>query len=342
MPIIGTVEVCRSFSFKITGDANPHSGMGKFETKDFFSSYKASTTPEDLADVSAMLYAMAEQDVMTVAARHQNFTLLPPPDRPPDAAAVEQTVPAPVTVQASQTAPAPPQGGYVVAEKPAPAPTQAPATDAKPAAVVAERLKELGLSKEDLMKWLRVRVPDSATRKLTQDEYVAVFTEAEVKIKATSLAEFLKLLEDPTTPASADDVFTQDAAVKAALAQITAKWPTWSPELTKIAALWCADQVKDAAALEAFLIAGGMNDQTPGARIEAFLAITRHMAFSAGKDVLEYSKKSGDPLSLIEDTLSKSVGQPIRFALGIPQSHVPDQFAKLVEALEKKKGVGRK
>ena len=333
MPIIGTVEVARSFIFKITGDANPHSGMGKFESKEIFASYKASTTPEDLADVSAMLYAMAEQDVMTAATRHQNFTL--EPVQAPTNVSME-TPPAPVMTQTPAM-----NTGYVVVEKAtekapekAPAPEQKPDTAKPPAAIIADRLKELGVTKDEITAWLRQEMPESATRKLSQEEYVAVFTKAEDLIKSQSIEAFRKVLA--TAPVSRDDMFTQDAAVKAAMSQITGKWPLWSPELTKIAALWCADQVKDAGALEAFLIAGGMNDQTPLPRIEAFLAITRHLAFSAGKDVLDYSKKSGDPLSMIEADLSKAVGQPIRFAIGLPTNQVTDVLVAMIES--KKKG----
>jgi hypothetical protein len=64
-------------SFKITGDAQPHSGLGKFETKDFFCSFKASCTPESAEEVSANLFQIAERDVMAAVEYHANITRQP-------------------------------------------------------------------------------------------------------------------------------------------------------------------------------------------------------------------------------------------------------------------------
>ncbi len=211
--------------------------------------------------------------------------------------------------------------------------------------VIADRLKALGVEKSEVTDWTNFyfRYPD---RKLTQDDYVEAFGKAEEWIRANSLEQFRAGLKEsreqraewirqngqpgspaaPAAPATDPDL---DRIAAQLSAQVSARFKTWGPELVKLGSLWCVDHVKDAGALEAFLITAGLTDQTPPGRIEALLAISRHMGMSSGIAILEYSAKTNDPLSMIEGQISQAIGKPIRFAMDIPSGYVAKAFADL-------------
>ena len=343
--IIGLVEATASMSYKITGDAHQHSGMGKYETKDFFIALKASCMPEDREEVAMDLHSIAESLVMAKADYHANFLNQPPAPAIPMQQSVPATEPiapaqpAPATVltaEPSTAAPEAPTNPYPVAEKATAPATDPPAAKKQPAPskVIADRLIAMGVTTDELIEWTRYKFPD-ITGKPTKEQYVESFTAAEEGIKANSVEQFKQFLADrrmiiPTQPnvstETKSDVFTQDPAVVNALAQVSAKWPIWGMDLKKIGALWCADQVKDAEALGAFLITAGITPTTAPARIEAFLAITRHLAVSMSAVLIKFSKDSGNPMSMIEDELSKAIGQPIRFATDLPKDAVFNAF----------------
>ncbi len=244
---------------------------------------------------------------------------------------------------------------YVVAEKP-PTPQQPPAQDMAKAEektptpppqplhkVIAERLKAMGVTKPEMTAWTNFYF-NFPPGKLTQDQYIEAFTKAEDWIKANGIEKFRTGLEEskqahtakpptqaPEQPQAVTDPFTADPAVQEAMKQIGKKWPAWSPELTRVASLWCADQVKDAAALDAFLISCGIGAVTPPGKIESLLAISRHMALSSGAAIMAYSKQSGNPLGMLESELSSAVGQPIRFAMELPANAVFEAFQKIIE-----------
>ncbi len=210
--------------------------------------------------------------------------------------------------------------------------------------VIADRLKALGVEKAeitDFVNW-HFRYPDG---KLTQDQYIEAFTRAENYLKEHSIGEFRENLAQARAERAEwlakQQQSGQQPAQQAAGAgdpvlgkiteQVIAKFPRWSPELVRIAALWCLDQVKDPGALDAFLIALGITPETPPGRIEALLAISRHMAMSSGLAILEYSRKTNEPLSWIEHQLSQAVGKPIRFARDIAPNAVTDAFQALAQ-----------
>jgi len=316
--IIGLTEIVRSFMYKITGDAQPQSGMGKFETKEVFASMKASCQVADAEAVGAWLYGQCERDVMAAAHYHANFLAQPPEPQ----------------VQTQTQTPTPEK--YVVAEKPPekqpetapPAPEPAPVQrqvkkDPPPSKAVADRLKAKGMTVDDLKTCARFYFNPPLTGTPTQDQYVEAFNAAEKYLETHTLDQLRAELAKKAGPASNASNGTLTPAQ-----QISARWPSWSPELTRVGALWCRDHVKDAGALEAFLIAAGINATTPPGKIEAFLAISRHLAISSAPALIEYAKKANDPLSLIEEQLSKIVGQPIRFADNLGDS-VGNAFTQL-------------
>lgn len=355
--IIGLVTTTRGFTFKLVSDLY---GGPRFENQDVFSSKKADCRPEDEEAVSATLYAMAKRDVIrdvnTAIQEYAAITGTQPKNFPAILYAMTAepvptslvVMPAPVSIEtpvaASQQTeaepPVTPDNGYVVAEKapdsqPIPVPLLTHQKADPPHKAISERLKALGVTKPEMTAWTNFyfNFPDG---KLTPDQYLTAFSAAEEWIKADSLASFRANLEkskqaqpsDPTTQPSGDP-FTEDPAVQEAMKQIGKKWPSWSPELSRVASLWCADQVKDAAALDAFLISCGIAAVTPPGKIESLLAISRHMALSSGAAIMAYSKQSGNPLGMLEADLSAKLGQPIRFAMELPLNAVSEAFEKI-------------
>lgn len=247
----------------------------------------------------------------------------------------KQDAPAAVSTPAPVPPPAP-------AAPPVQAPTPAPLPVHQQ---IAARLKALGVTKPEMTDWTNFyfRYPD---RKLLADDYVEAFGKAEDWIKEHGIEKFragiVESRDAHAVKGTADaapvpvPAPVEDTVVMAASKQVEAKFPRWSPELTRVAALWCADQVKDAGTLEAFLLTAGLTSTTPPGKIESLLAISRHMAMSSGLAILEYSKASQLPLSQIEAELGAKVGQPIRFAVDLPQNAVTDAFAAMQEALKAK------
>lgn len=329
--IVGLIEVTRSFVYKITGDAQPHSGMGKFESKEWFASRKTTAIPEHSEEVGQYLYALCEAEVMAAADKHANFLNLPT-EGSTQAPNVSVETPAPPAIEHQ---PAPQQ--YVVAEKtePTPAPEISKKANGKPpSAIVAERLKKKGLTGEELAAAACLHCGKVAGYPFKQAEYLAAFTALEQWLETHTIEQYRAQLAAPP----AQDPTPADPAVAEATKQICAKWPGWSPELVKIAALWCADQVKDANVLDACLISVGVKPDTSLGKIESLLAISRHMAMGSMIAVTNYAKLSQDPLGLIEEQLSKAVGKPIRFAMDLPPNAVADAFQAMVAEQHKKKG----
>ena len=330
--LIGLLEVCGSMAYKITGDAQPHSGMGKYESKDIFLSVKGSCMPSDYEEVAAELHAFVQNSVMAAATYHANITLMPAPQAPAEDVTVTSD-------QVEEKAPPPASseviGKYVVAEK-APektAPATAPAgPQAVTPKVLADRLKAAGMSTEELSQWALKYHQATDVSELNKAKYIEAFTAAEEFLKEHGIAGVRQALQQPPASSDTPSVQAEEGPVMVLMPHVAAKFPLWKPAMVRMGAMWCADQVKDAGALQAFLIAAGMGDQTPLARVEAYLAITRHLAMSAGATLLEYSKKSGNPLSMIEDEISKIVGQPIRFASGLAPDAVSNALNQLMGA----------
>lgn len=331
--IIGTIEVTRSFVYKITGDAQPHSGMGKFENKEWFASRKATALSKHSEEVGEYLYAICEREVLEAAERHANWTLQPAP--PPTNVSIE--TPAPSDRQPEHQ-PAPPS--YVVAEKVSPVAALEPPVTVKSTPewkTLAERLKVKGLTSEELTTACCLQHNKSKGSTFTGAEKLATCTHIEAYLETHTIEHYRAQLANP---AQVPQQTATDPAVAEATKQVAARWPLWSPELVKIAALWCADQVKGADILDACLIAAGVTQTTPPGKIESLLAISRHMAMGAMLAIATYAKKSNDPIGLIEEQLSKAAGKPIRFAMDLPANAVAEAFQALVEA-QKQKGAAK-
>ena len=329
--LIGLVEVCGSMAYKITGDAHTDSGLGKYESKDFFLSVKGQCMPADYEELSAELSNFAQSMVMGAANYHANFLLHPTasaPEVPASAGVVESNadkIPGLKDREGTEP-PTTTAGPYVVAEKAPEQGTQPPPATTKPqrpSAIIAERLKAAGMTADELMQWSCKYFQSPAGTKFKQEQYVEAFTKAEEFLKNSDLAT-LRTVMAAAEPAP---VNTSNLPI----GQVAAKFPMWPPDLCRLGAMWCVDQVKDAGALEAFLIAGGVNSNTPHPRIESYLAITRHLAMSAGANLLEYSRKSGAPLGQIEDGVSQIVGQPIRFASGLAPETVANALTEYMK-----------
>lgn len=347
--IIGLVTATRGFTFKLVAE---HYGGPRFEMQDVFSTRSAQCRVEDEEAVAATLYALAKRDVIhDVNAAVQEYAAITgnQPKNYPAILYAMPAEPAPVSIETpapapeTPTAPPAPEGDYVVAEKAA-APATAPAAPPVPAKAdpphkaVAERLKTLGVKKHEMTAWTNIYFKFPAG-KLTPEQYLEAFTEAEKYIAARSLSAFCAYVIEKT-PAPAQQAVTDpatDPATQDAMAQIQKKWPAWSPELTRIASLWCVDQVKDAAALDAFLISCGIAAVTPPGKIESLLAISRHMALSSGSAIMNYSKQSGNPLGMLESDLSAAVGKSIRFAVDLPANAVFNAFTAIVKDLAEAK-----
>ncbi len=291
----------------------------------------------------------------------------------PKASAKIVEIPAPAPApQAEATTPptaTPPTGkAYQVGEKPAPAATTpppacvTPATgkppaEKKPQTVIAERLQAAGVTQAELSKVVRVAfgvLPEG--QRYAQKQYVDAFTEAEKVIAEIGLEKFRAGLANATekatpapeamptaaptastAPAGESVVFSTDAAVVEARKQVTAKWPMWSVELVNVASLWCADQVKDVGQLDAFLISAEVTQTTPPGRIEALLAITRHLSIGSLVNLIDYLKKTKKPVSMVEEELGAAVGKSIRFALDLPGDAVAMALGKMMDAAKEAK-----
>lgn len=325
--IVGLVEVIRSFSFKITGDARPASGMGKYETKEFFCSSKASCPPDAVEAVMRELHGICESAVMAEAAIHSG-------ELPAQLASTEQPK--------QQLPPAP--DPYVVAEKPQPpaASVPVPTPGVKPSKIIADRLTALGLTKNELIESVRNYFDTEAT-KFSQDEYVEAFTETEKYILANGVEHFRQQLKNKLTredlqpvdiapPASGASLGVNadpESPLDAALRSIAALWPVWNAEMTMLGAKWCVDHKKDVAALNAFLTANGITLQTDTATVEAFLAITRHTALSTGAKVLAVAQSGAATVSEVEQKIAQMTGKNLRKCEEVLHPEVTEALNKL-------------
>lgn len=336
--LVGLVEVTASCVWKIPADAY---GGNRYESKEFFQAAKGQCYPGDFEDATASLQDMCEtvvrRSVVKAIAEFRNGgepTIQLREPTPAPAKVVEMLAPAPAPTQAES-----PQSNkqYQVGEKPAPAPvtpeSTTPPTAAptkKPQTVIAERLQAAGVTPDELKKVVRVMFGVLAEgQRYTQQQYVDAFTEAEKVIKEIGLEKFRGGLANadkpapaPTAPAAESVVFSTDPAVVEARKQVSAKWPMWQVELVNVASLWCADQVKDVGALDAFLISAEVTSTTPPGRIEALLGISRHLVIGSLPNLINYAKSSKKPMSMIEAELSTAIGKPIRFALDLPDAAV--------------------
>ena len=326
--IIGLITTTRSSTFKVIAELY---GGPRFETQDFFSSKSAACLPDHEEEVADHLHELSKRDVRKAVreaiARYEGRTYETPAEAP-----AHEPLPAP-----TEEATGPTGAPYVVAEKPAPAsgtPAAAQMTADTPK-TLSERLKAKGLTSDDLAAITRKHFP-SYQGVPTKAQYLEAFSAAEVRLNKDGIEALRSWINPPASETPVTDptvamVFSSDPAVKAAMAQVSAKWPMWGPELTRVAALWCADHAKDANTLDAFLVAGGVNATTPPGKIESVLAITRHLALNSMPKLLEYAKKSGNPFSMIESDLSAAVGKPIRFSVDIDANAVSGAFARMTE-----------
>lgn len=359
--LLGLVEVTGSCAWTIQAE---NYGGNRFEKKDFFQNAKGQCYPGDFEEATASLQDMCEavvrRSVVKAIAEWRNggeptIQVREPAPAPVAAKVVEMPTPATAPTQA----PEPEQGKqYHVGEKPAPAGTATqtaapPPPDTppakKPQTVIAERLQAAGVTPDELKQVVRVTfgaLPEG--QRYTQQQYVDAFTEAEKIITEIGLVKFRIGLNSapvsaapatpqPTAPATESVVFSTDPAVVEARKQVTAKWPMWQTELVNVASLWCADQVKDVSALDAFLISAEVTATTPPGRIEALLAIARHLAIGSLPGLINYAKGSKKPMSMIEGEISTAVGKPIRFALDLPGDAVAIALGTMMD--EAAKGV---
>jgi hypothetical protein len=61
--IVGNVEICRSFAYKLN--------VGNYESRDFFTSQKASCRPEDAEEISASLQEFCEMEVLAAVKEYR-------------------------------------------------------------------------------------------------------------------------------------------------------------------------------------------------------------------------------------------------------------------------------
>lgn len=338
--LVGLVEVTASCVWKIPADAY---GGNRYESKEYFQAAKGQCYPGDFEEATASLQDMCEtvvrRSVVKAIAEFRNGGEPTIQLREPTSASTPAPAPAPTQAE-------PPQSNkhYQVGEKPAPAPvtpdTTTPPTAAptkKPQTVIAERLQALGVTPDELKKVVRVMFGVLAEgQRYTQQQYVDAFTEAEKVIKEIGLENFRGGLANaekpapaPTAPAAESVVFSTDPAVVEARKQVSAKWPMWQTELVNVASLWCADQVKDVGALDAFLISAEVTSTTPPGRIEALLSLCRHIAIGSVPQLIAYAKSSKKPMSMIESEVSSIVGKQIRFALDLHNDAVALALGKV-------------
>lgn len=356
--LLGLVEVTGSFIWTLQAE---HYGGRKFEKKEFFQSAKGQCYPGDFDEATAALQDSCEATVRRSVVRaieEWRNGGVPVIQRNP-AQVVE--MPAPTAAPATQDAtPAPAETGkqYHVGEKTAPAADAATATQQattttatpppteKPQTVIAKRLQAAGVTQDELKQVVRVMfgvLPEG--QRYSQKQYVDAFTEAEKVITDIGLEKFRAGLATmasapeadtaPTAPAAESVVFSTDPVVVEARKQVTAKWPMWSTELVNVASLWCADQVKDVGALDAFLISAEITGTTAPGRIEAMLAITRHLSIGTLPLLINYAKSTKKPMSMIEGELSTAVGKPIRFALDLHDAVAITLGTMMAEAAKK-------
>lgn len=359
--ILGTVKATASCVWSVQAE---NYGGFRFEKREFFQSAQGKCYPGDYDEAFAELQDMCEsvvrRSVVQAIAeiRANGGEPVIQVREPAPAKVVQMPSPAPAAApppQAQAAPEAPPAGGYQVGEKPAPAQATAgpatppPAPEKKPQTIIAERLKAQGITDDELKQTvvLTFGALPAGKKYYTQQQYVEAFTKAEAVLKELGIDKFRAGLKAeaaappvqqpastpaPTAPAGEPVVFSTDPAVVEARKQVSTKWPMWGVELTNIASLWCADHVKDAAALDAVLIAAGITGTTPPGRIEAFLAIARHIAIGSYAGLTQYAASAKKPMSMIESELSTAVGKPIRFALDIPQEAVAIELGKMMEA----------
>lgn len=340
--IIGLIETTRGFTFKLIADLY---GGPRFENQDLFSIKKASCKPEDEEEVSELLYCAAKRDVVrAVNAKIASYStthkdeIFYDPYRATDPA-VDAKVETPPQVSMNTSDPTPPAQPekYHVAEK-APEPTTTNPEPAKPltAKELAAKLDKIGVTKDELRVCVTLKFPDVAPDKIGKDHYVAAFTEALEFIGNNSIETFRREITARQNKAPASPVTdTKDPAVAAAMGEVSKKWPMWSVELTHVAGLWLADHVKDASALEAFLIAAGVTATTSPGKIEALLAISRHLAYGSAAVILKLAQDTGKPISQIEAEIDAIVGKRIRFATDIPDGVVSTAFNALSVGVKK-------
>jgi hypothetical protein len=110
---------------------------------------------------------------------------------------------------------------------------------------------------------------------------------------------------EPTAETPVDPILT------AAREGVSAKFPTWSPELLKLGSYWCVDRMQSADNLDALLIASGMSTAPPG-RVEAYLAIMRNITPGSSPALLAFARRTQLTMSEIEDDIAKGVGFSLR------------------------------
>lgn len=240
-------------------------------------------------------------------------------------------------------APAP----YVVAEKPAPAPPpSAPAPAPPPAetpaaqaldpkaeykAIAGALFERTKCSGKDIKIFCDALIGDSPKDPANYLKAVKAL-DAFLTQNPAAVDDFkfdpAKLAAQMTTPEplAAQGDLLADPAVSAVKEKIREKLK-FGGELLDVAAVWCADWMRDADQLRSYLEANDMLTAPPG-RVEAFLAITRHVNGRAS-DLMAFFKKSGTPLSEVEAKLSKMAGYPIRFAPQIEEAWVSDSLTAI-------------
>lgn len=359
--LIGLIEVTGSHVWSVSAE---NYGGPRFEKREFFQSAKSQCHPEDAEEVTCKLNDLCEAVVRrsVVAAITEYRSRIAPDARAERQPAPPANEPAErvTDVQAdakTETPPTPPpaEPKYKVGEKPAtepkaeikpqaqPAPTQAPPpaqTAEKPQVVIANRLLAQGVTQDELKKIVRAKFGEPKEgQKFTAEQYVQAFTEAESTLKELGMDKFRQGLAalntqakpaDTAKPVTDSVVFSTDPAVVEAMKQINAKWPLWGVELSRIAALWCADHVKNAEALEAFLITAGITSTSPPGRIEGLLSITRHLSIGALPKLNQFAAKTRNPFSMIEADLDKAIGKPIRWALDLPREAVAEALDAMI------------
>jgi len=346
--IIGLITTTRSAKFLLIAELY---GGPRFENREFFASKTAASLPQDEEEVADHLHELCKRDVKKAVReaiavyRGESSSA---PARLMSAGSLEESgqapgtsregggeaapAPAPIPAPAPEPPPAPIQGQYTVAEKAPPASATVPVADAVVSLtpkILSERLKAKGLTSEELAAIAHRHFP---TGDITKAQYVEAFTAAEARLTKDGIEALRAWLKGPPPVEDVTEIFVfqSDPAVKAAIAQVSAKWPMWSQELIRVASLWCADHAKNANTLDAFLVAGGVNATTPPGRIESVLAITRHLSLSSMQKLLDYAKRTGSPFSMIESDLSAAMGKPIRFAMDFETNAVAGAFARLI------------
>lgn len=300
-----------AFCYKI---AFPVSGLTSEDENDAWSDPGRGAEPEQQRQ-AASAYTVTEMKLTTPEQAGGRVPPVPMPPPPP----VQPTPQPTATAEPPRPVPGTPPLIDVEAEK------QALKAEWKD---IAGRLTAIGVTKADFDFYYAGYYMQRGIEKPTPLQTVEALRNAEAWIKENGSDEFFaKVRPEPNSA----DAWAADPAVKAALADVRATFPAWSPGLCKVAALWCSDQLREANQLDAFLINSGLNAQTAPGKLEAFLAITRHMVVSAGPSVVKYAEVNDVPFSALEFDLSKIVAMDIRFSPDVPRNAVTQAFQSLAQ-----------